>query len=81
MTLNLVSELWSELSTHIQYADRSEAAETLISFLIDNDFQAEDIKDAFRGQREVLTALTVYNESLDLDDDHDDYYDDEYDDE
>jgi hypothetical protein len=40
--------------------DRSEAAETLISVLIDNDVAADEIRDTFKGDSEVRRALTSY---------------------
>jgi hypothetical protein len=60
--------------------DRDEAAETLVSVLIDNDISADDIKDAFKGEADIKRALTSYLKDH-LDEEEDDDYDDEDDDE
>ena len=37
MSVELANEIWSELKRYINTVDRDEAAETLVSVLIDND--------------------------------------------
>lgn len=71
MTEQLVSEIWGELKRYINTVDRTEAAETVVQILMDNDSDAEDIKEAFKGDRDIKTALTSY-----LDNDRD-YIEDE----
>lgn len=71
MTEQLVSEIWGELKRYINTVDRNEAAETVVQILMDNDCDAEDIRDAFKGDKEIKTALTSY-----LDNDRD-YAEDE----
>jgi hypothetical protein len=44
--------------------------------LIDNNYEADDIKDAFRGDKEILTALKGYAEQHDVEDDYEDYDED-----
>jgi hypothetical protein len=65
--------------------DRSEAAETLVSVLIDNDVAADEIKETFKSDSEVKRALTSYlkdhadedeEDDDDLHDDEDDTYED-----
>lgn len=76
MDLSIVSEVWNELQRYVNTVDRNEAAETLVSVLIDNDSDPEDIREAFKGDKEVRRALTEYLESdRDLDIDEDDYLD------
>jgi len=70
----LASEIWSELKRYVNTVDRSEAAETLVSIMIDHDYDVDDIRDAFKGDTDVKKALTVY-----LDNDKD-YTEDEEDD-
>ena len=60
MTEQLVSEIWGELKRYINTVDRNEAAETVVQILMDNDCDAEDIRDAFKGDKEIKTALTSY---------------------
>ena len=57
---HLASEIWSELKRYINTVDRDEAAETLVAVLIDQDIDADDIRDAFKGHSEIKRALTSY---------------------
>ena len=61
--------------------DRAEAAESLVSVLIDNDVSAEEIKAAFKGDSEVKQALNQYldDHADDDEEDHDDYDDEDED--
>jgi hypothetical protein len=52
--------------------DRSEAAETVVQILMDNDSDVEDIRTAFKGDTDIKRALTAY-----LDNDKDYVEDDE----
>ena len=73
MTEIVASEIWSELKRYVNTVDRSEAAETIVSILIDHDSDIEDIRDAFKSDSDIKRALTVY-----LDNDKD-YAEDEED--
>ena len=74
---HLASEIWSELKRYINTVDRDEAAETLVSVLVDNDIDADDIRDAFKGDAEIKRALVSY---LDDADEEAEEYDEEYED-
>jgi predicted metal-binding transcription factor (methanogenesis marker protein 9) len=76
MAVNLANEVWQELKRYVNTVDRAEAAESLVSVLIDNDISAEEIKSAFKSDSEVKQALKQY-----LDDHADDEDDDDYDEE
>jgi hypothetical protein len=78
MSVELSREIWTELRRYVNTVDRDEAAETLISVLIDNDVAADDIRDIFKGDSEVKRALTSYLK--DQDEDDEDLHDDEDDD-
>jgi len=60
MTVELANEIWSELKRYVNTVDRNEAAETLVSVLIDNDIGADEIKTAFKSDSDVKKALTSY---------------------
>jgi len=60
MTETVASEIWGELKRYVNTVDRAEAAETIVSILIDNDSDVEDIRDAFKGDADIKRALTVY---------------------
>ena len=81
----LANEVWQELKRYVNSMDRAEAAETLVSVLIDNDVTVEEIKSTFKSDSEVKQALKQYMDDHtdvveEYDEDEDDY-DDDYDDE
>jgi hypothetical protein len=76
MSLEFVTEVWDALRSHIDLNERSDAADTLINLLIDNNYETDDIKDAFRGDKEMLKALKGYAEQNDVEDDYEDYEED-----
>jgi hypothetical protein len=84
MSVDLASEIWAELKRYVNTVDRDEAAETLVSVLIDNDVAADEIRDAFKGDSEVKRALASYlrdhdeveEDDEDVDEDEDDEYED-----
>jgi hypothetical protein len=80
MSLDFVVEVWDALRSHIDLNDRSDAADSLVNLLIDNNYEANDIKDVFKGEKEVLTALKDYLEQQDIEDEYEDYDEDESDD-
>ena len=77
MKLDFVAEVWDALRTHIDFNDRTDAADSLINLLIDNNYEAEDIKDAFKGDKEVLTALKENLAHQDTEESYEDYDEDE----
>jgi hypothetical protein len=84
MSVELASEIWAELKRYVNKVDRDEAAEAMVSVLIDNDVSADDIKDAFKGDSEVKGALASYlkdhQDEEDDEDDEDFEYDEDEDD-
>jgi hypothetical protein len=82
MYSDLASEIWGELKRYVNTVDRNEAADTLVSILIDNDESAEDIKAAFKGDAEIKNALASYiddqDEEMDEEDEDEEDYDDSY---
>ena len=77
MKLDFVAEVWDALRTHIDFNDRSDAADSLVNLLIDNNYEAEDIKDAFKGDKEMLTALKENLAHQDTEESYEDYDGDE----
>ena len=81
MSVELSKEIWDELKRYVNTVDREEAAETLVSVLIDNDVDAPDIKAIFKNDSEVKSALASYlkdHEEVDEDEDEDFEEDDDY---
>ena len=80
MAVDLAYEIWQELKRHISTVDRGDAADTLVSVLIDNDYDAADIRSAFKGDSDVKRSLESYLDDLgdnEVEED-DDYNDEEY---
>ena len=80
MSVELSKEIWDELKRYVNPQDRSEAAETLVAVLIDNDVNADEIKDTFKNDTEVKRALVSYlkdHEEDDEDYDEEDFEEDE----
>jgi hypothetical protein len=68
----VINELWSELKRYMNSVDRADAADTVVSVLIDNDYSAEDIRDAFRGDADIKRSLAEYLDSDKQDDEDED---------
>lgn len=73
MSVELASEIWSEIKRYVNSVDRNEAAETLVSVLIDNDVSAEEIKSAFKGDGDIKRALADYLKEEELEEEEDSY--------
>ena len=81
--MELTKELWNEVKRYINTVDRAEAAETVVSVLVDHDIDAEDIRQAFKSDSDIKKALAQYvkdhdDGGYDDDDEEDEYgYEDE----
>jgi hypothetical protein len=76
MSVELSKEIWDELKRYVNPQDRDEAAETLVSVLIDNDCDAADIKSVFKNDSGVKAALASYLKDHEEADEED--YDEEF---
>ena len=81
MSVELSKEIWNEIKRYVNTVDRNEAAETLVSVLIDNDVAADEIKETFKSDGDVKRALAHYLKDLEDDDDEEDQDNDDGDDE
>jgi hypothetical protein len=81
MSLDFVAEVWDALRSHIDFNDRTDAADSLVNLLIDNNYEAEDIKNAFKGDKEMLTALKENLAHQDTEESYEDYDEDDADEE
>lgn len=88
MSLSAISDIWKIIKPSIEVGDASEAAELLVNYLVDNDFDKQEITKLFKRDSEIQHALSFYLEKPEdainlveeyLEDDLD-YYDDDYDD-
>lgn len=81
MSVELSKEIWDELKRYVNTVDRDEAAETLVSVLIDNDTDADEIKNTFKSDSEVKRALAHYlKDHEEAEEDEDDFDEDDEDD-
>ena len=80
MSVELSKEIWDELKRYVNIVDRADAAETLVSVLIDNDVDADDIKSTFKSDSEVKKALTSYLKDHE-EEDEEEFEDEEFEDE
>jgi hypothetical protein len=80
MAVDLSHDLWNELKRYISTVDRADAADSLVSVLIDNDYDAEQIRSAFKSDSDIKHALQSYLDDIeeDLDEEEEDDYDDTY---
>ena len=76
MQLDLVYESWLSLKGFVNPIDRDEAAQALVSALIDNGADVDDIQSAFAGDTHVKTALGGWTDEEEEEfDQSDDYLD------
>jgi len=80
MSVDVAYDIWTELRRFLSTPDRAEAADSLVNVLIDNDYDAEDIRSAFKGDADVKRALQSYLDDAeeDAEEDTEDYDEDEY---
>ena len=80
MYSDIASEIWGELKRYVNTVDRAEAADVLVSLLIDHDEDAEDIREAFKGDSDIKRALVSYIDNGDIeevDEEDDEDFDEE----
>ena len=83
MSIGLIGEVWKLLKSNIEAGDIDGAAETLVNYLVEEDQSAHEIKNAFRGDKEIKEALDFYLDTPDAglyheEEEIEDYYDDDY---
>jgi hypothetical protein len=80
MSLLLAHDCWAELKRYISNVDHADAADSLVHLLIDNDYDAGEIRAAFKTDSDVKSALSAYLVENESDDETEDEYQDEDDD-
>lgn len=78
MSATVASEIWGELRRYVNTVDRDEAAETVVAVLIDNDYDADEIREAFKGDSDIKRALAAYV-NKDVEEEADEEVDDDVD--
>ena len=75
MSLSLVAEVWEALHSHIDFNERSDAADTLVTYLIENNYEVDDIKDEFKD-KDITKALKEYAAQHFQEEDYEEYEED-----
>ena len=75
MSLSIVSEVWEVLREHVDFNDRSEAADSLVNYLMDNNYEVDDIKSEFKD-KDVTKALKGYAEQHFQEEEYEDHEED-----
>jgi hypothetical protein len=77
MSITVIAEVWGALRGEMDENNLSYAAEALVNVLIDNDFEAADIKEAFRRDPAVMDALRDYKSQFEEEFEEEEYEEDE----
>ena len=75
MKLDFVAEVWDALRSHIDFNDRTDAADSLVNLLIDNNYEIDDIKEAFKD-KDITTALKGYADAHFQEEEYEEYEED-----
>ncbi len=74
MSITVIHEVWRAIKSEIDDANLPDAAESLVDVLIQNDYEASDIKAEFRKDSNVMDAVKAYVASQE---DEEEYEEDE----
>jgi hypothetical protein len=76
MSLTVITEVWDALRDYIDMSERGEAADTLVNYLMDSNYEVDDIKDAFKD-KDITKALKGYAEQHFQEEDYEDQDEDQ----
>jgi len=79
MSITVVAEVWRAIKGEIDDANLPDAAESLVDVLIQNDYEASDIKAEFRRDSDVMAAVKAFIASQE--EDEEEYEEEEEEDE
>lgn len=65
MSLDIINEVWNSLKSYVDVNDVNDAAESIVNLMIDLGHDAEDIRETFRGDKSILSALAYFIEQHD----------------
>ena len=78
MSLRIITEIWEVLREHIDFNDRTDAADTLVNYLMDNNYEVDEIKDEF-SDKDITTALKGYAEQHFQEEEYEEHEDEDQD--
>ena len=77
MSLDSIVEVWEILRDYVDLNDRGDAADSLVNYLMDNNYEVEDIKDAFKD-KDITKALKGYAEQHFQEEEYEENYDEDH---
>ena len=80
MSLSTSVEIWEVLREFIDLNERTEAAEALVVYLIENNYSIDEIQDDF-SDKDITRALKGYAEQHFQEEDYEEYEDEDQDEE
>ena len=80
MSITVIHEVWRAVKSEIDEANLPDAAEGLVNVLIENDYEASDIKAEFRRDSDVMDAVKAYIASQEEDEEDYEEEEEEYED-
>jgi hypothetical protein len=79
--LETIVELWNTIKYSIIPDDMDDVAEKIVNTLIENDYDADDIREAFDGDKSIMSAVKAVTD-IDAEDwdeiEEEDFDDDDY---
>ena len=79
MSVDVAHDIWNELKRFMSTPDRAEAADCVVAVLIDNDYDADEIKTVFKNDPDVKNALHSYVDDVEEEFEYQDELDDDVD--
>jgi hypothetical protein len=76
MSLGTIVEVWEVLREHIDFNERTEAADALVNYLMDSNYEVDEIKEEFKD-KDITKALKGYAEQHFQEEEYEDYEEDE----
>ena len=77
MSIELAKDIWDELAQWVNTIDHEVAADSLVSILVDHDYDIHEIKQAFKSDRAVKNAIKTFEKDEHWHNDDDDEHNDE----
>lgn len=77
MDIAVIAQLWKEIRCFIDPVEMTDASEALVSILIENDFEVDEITAAFKRDPEVMDALANHYDEMNAEDEDEDDWEDE----
>jgi len=70
--LSLALELWEVVKPSIISSDRPEVADAIVSMMVDHGYAANDIREAFRRDFDIIESLKYYSNEEWVEDEQED---------